>query len=45
MGRNAMPSFAVDLSEDERWAVVHYVRVLQRALNARDEDLPQGVAR
>jgi mono/diheme cytochrome c family protein len=38
-GRNSMPSYAPDLSEDERWAVVHYVRVLQRAQNAREEDL------
>lgn len=35
-----MPSQAADLSTDERWAVVHYVRTLQRALNAKDEDLP-----
>jgi mono/diheme cytochrome c family protein len=40
-GRNAMPSYSVELSEDQRWAIVHYVRVLQRALNARDEDLPK----
>lgn len=39
-GRNAMPSQAADLDEDQRWAVVHYVRALQRAQNARDEDLP-----
>ena len=39
MGKNAMPSYSADLDEDERWAVVHYVRVLQRALNAKDEDL------
>lgn len=45
MGRNAMPSYAADLSEDERWAVVHYVRALQRALNARDEDIPTGVSK
>jgi mono/diheme cytochrome c family protein len=38
-GKGAMPSYAGDLSEDESWAVVHYVRVLQRALNARDEDI------
>lgn len=37
-GKNAMPAYAADLTEDERWAVVHYMRVLQRALNARDED-------
>jgi len=40
-----MPSYAADLTEDERWAVIHYVRALQRALNARDSDLPQEVAK
>jgi mono/diheme cytochrome c family protein len=43
MGKNAMPSYAGDLSEYERWAVVHYVRVLQRALNAKDEDIPKEI--
>ena len=38
-GKNAMPSHAADLSEPQRWAVVHYVRALQRAQNAKDEDL------
>lgn len=38
-GKNAMPSHAADLSEDQRWAVVHYVRALQRAQNAKDADL------
>lgn len=38
-GKNAMPSHAPYLSEQERWAVVHYVRALQRAQNAKDEDL------
>jgi mono/diheme cytochrome c family protein len=38
-GKNAMPSYAADLSEDERWAVVHYLRALQRAQNATEEDL------
>lgn len=38
-GKNAMPSYAADLTEEERWAVVHYVRALQRAQNAKDEDL------
>jgi len=40
-GKNAMPSYAAELDEDERWAAVHYVRALQRALNARDEDIPE----
>jgi len=39
LGKNAMPSYAADLPEDARWAVVHYVRALQRAQNAKDEDL------
>jgi mono/diheme cytochrome c family protein len=40
-GRNAMPSYATDLSENDRWSAVDYVRVLQRALNAKDEDIPK----
>ncbi len=40
-GKNAMPSYAADLPDDSRWAAVYYVRVLQRALNAKDEDLPK----
>jgi len=40
LGKNAMPSYAADLPEDVRWAVVHYVRALQRAGNAKSEDLP-----
>ncbi len=44
-GKNAMPSQAADLTEDERWAVVHYVRALQRAQNAKDEDLKGAGAR
>jgi mono/diheme cytochrome c family protein len=38
-GKNSMPSYAEDLSQDERWSVVHYVRALQRALDATDEDV------
>jgi len=38
-GKNAMPSYAADMSEQERWATIHYVRALQRAQNAKDEDL------
>ena len=40
-GKNAMPSYAADLDEDQRWSVVNYVRVLQRALNAQDSDIPK----
>jgi len=38
-GKNAMPTYAADMSEDERWAAIHYVRALQRAQNAKDSDL------
>ena len=38
-GKNAMPSYAADLDQDERWAVLHYVRALERAQNAKDEDV------
>jgi mono/diheme cytochrome c family protein len=40
LGKNAMPGYAADLDEDDRWAAVHYIRILQRAQNAKDEDLP-----
>jgi cytochrome c5 len=38
-GKNSMPSYADDLGQDERWAVIHYVRVLERAQNATDADV------
>jgi mono/diheme cytochrome c family protein len=39
LGKNAMPSYAPDLDENDRWSAVHYVRILQRSQNAKDEDL------
>ncbi len=38
-GKNTMPDHAAALSETQSWAVVHYVRALQRSQNARPEDL------
>jgi hypothetical protein len=38
-GQNAMPSYAPQLSPEERWAIIRYIRVLQRAQNAKDSDL------
>jgi mono/diheme cytochrome c family protein len=38
-GQNVMPSYASQISRDDRWAIVHYVRVLQRAQNAKESDL------
>jgi hypothetical protein len=40
-GKNSMPSYIAELPEADRWAVIHYVRVLQRTMNARDEDIPK----
>lgn len=39
MGQNVMPSYARNLKPEERWQVINYIRALQRALNAREEDL------
>ncbi len=39
-GKNTMFSYADKLSPDERWAVVAYVRALQRAHNASIDDVP-----
>ena len=38
-GKNAMPAHEADLDEDQRWALVHYVRALQRAQHAQPGDL------
>lgn len=40
-GQNTMPSYAKQISRDDRWAIVHYIRALQRSQNAKDSDLPQ----
>ncbi len=39
VGQNIMPSYASQLEPIERWQIVNYIRALQRALNAREEDL------
>lgn len=38
-GQNLMPHYASQMAPDERWAVVHYVRVLQRAGKPTAEDV------
>jgi mono/diheme cytochrome c family protein len=40
-GQNVMPSYAEQIASDDRWAIIHYLRVLQRAKDAKDSDLPQ----
>ena len=38
-GQNVMPSYASQLEYNERWAVILYIRALQRSLNAKESDL------
>lgn len=39
-GQNVMPGYAAQIAREDRWAIVHYVRALQRAHNAKEADLP-----
>jgi mono/diheme cytochrome c family protein len=38
-GQNAMPSYALQIPSEDRWAIIQYIRVLQRAQHAKDSDL------
>jgi mono/diheme cytochrome c family protein len=38
-GQNNMPSYERQIPRDDRWAIIHYLRVLQRSQNALDADL------
>lgn len=38
-GQNTMPSYAKQITRDERWAIIHYIRTLQRSQNAKETDL------
>lgn len=40
-GQNVMPSYASQVTRKERWAIINYIRVLQRAKNATDADIAQ----
>jgi mono/diheme cytochrome c family protein len=40
-GQNIMPSYAPQVTREERWAIVHYTRVLQRAKNASPTDIEE----
>lgn len=40
-GQNAMPSYASQVTRDERWSIVNYIRVLQRAENATTADIKE----
>jgi len=38
-GQNVMPGYASQIPRDGRWKIIHYLRALQRAQNAREEDM------
>jgi mono/diheme cytochrome c family protein len=38
-GQNVMPSYASQILPEDRWAIIHYVRVLQRSQHPSAEDL------
>jgi len=37
-GKNVMPPYASQITREERWAIVSYIRVLQRAQNPKPSD-------
>lgn len=37
-GQNKMPAYADEIDPVDRWAIVHYVRALQRTMQASDQD-------
>jgi mono/diheme cytochrome c family protein len=39
VGQNVMASYEPYTTREERWAIVHYIRALQRAKNASDADI------
>jgi mono/diheme cytochrome c family protein len=44
-GQNVMPSYASQITQEDRWAIVHYIRALQRAKNPSEADLKTAEAR
>jgi mono/diheme cytochrome c family protein len=38
-GQNLMPAYASQVSPEDRWAIVHYIRALQRSKNPTADDL------
>ena len=42
-GRRTMPAYQYQVPVKDRWAIVAYVRVLQKAAHARPADVPAGV--
>ncbi|MEZ4688688.1 MAG: cytochrome c [Ignavibacteria bacterium] len=38
-GQNVMPSYAEQVSRDDRWAIIHYIRALERSKDASEQDV------
>lgn len=41
-GQGVMPSYASQVNKTERWAIIQYIRTLQRAFNPKEEDFDEG---
>lgn len=39
VGQNVMPSYDSQMTNNEKWATILYIRALQRSLNAKESDL------
>lgn len=42
-GRRSMPAYRFQVAEGDRWAIIAYLRVLQRASHATQEDVPPAL--
>jgi mono/diheme cytochrome c family protein len=38
-GQNVMPSYSTQVAQEDRWAIIHYIRALQRAKHPSEADL------
>jgi mono/diheme cytochrome c family protein len=43
LGRRTMPSYAAQIPPGDRWAIVAYVRALQRSQHASPDDVPESI--
>lgn len=41
-GRNLMPSYASQVLEEDRWAIIHFIRALYRSQNPSADDLKRA---
>ena len=42
-GIRNMPSYKAQVAVDDRWAIVAYMRALQKSQNASKEDIPEEI--